>query len=61
MSYYDKLTKLLGREPLKSGLETHLKYHPQLKTLEGAAKDLFQLEIFSFPKQKAKAKKLGLI
>jgi hypothetical protein len=61
MTYYEKLTKLIGGEPLKIGLETHLKYFPKLKTIEGAAEDLFLLEIESYPKQKAKAKKLGLI
>ena len=60
MSYIEKLTKLIGRPPITSGLEAHLKYHPHLKTKEDAAKDIFRITI-SLPKEKAKAKKLGLI
>lgn len=60
MSYYEKLTKLLGREPLKGGLITNMKALG-LKDLEASAKNLFEGEIKCIPGQKAKAKKLGLI
>ncbi len=59
MSYLEKLTKLLGREPLKGGLIANMKAL-NLKNLEDSAKNLFQGEI-RYQNQKDKAKKLGLI
>jgi hypothetical protein len=59
MSYYEKLTKLLGRKPLHGGLVANMKAL-NLKDIEESAKNLFLGEIGD-PKQKAKAKKLGLI
>jgi hypothetical protein len=57
MSYYEKLVKLLGREPVS------LDYNQQilgLKTKEDSAKSLFN-GLLSIPTEKKKAKKLGLI
>jgi hypothetical protein len=61
LTYYEKLTMLLGREPLKGGLKEHMKYNPKFKTEEAVCKDLFLMNIKTFPKDKSKAKKLGLI
>ncbi len=60
MSYYQKLKLLLGREPIEGSLEYNMKIL-NLKDLEASAKNLFEGLIRSFPKDKAKAKKLGLI
>ncbi|MDR0793272.1 MAG: hypothetical protein LBE82_08175 [Chitinophagaceae bacterium] len=57
MSYYEKLVKLLGREPY------NVEYNRQifgLKTKEDSAKSIFN-GLLTIPKEKAKAKKLGLI
>jgi hypothetical protein len=59
MSYYEKLTKLLGREPLYGGLVDNMKVL-NLKNIEDSAKSLFN-GLLTIPKEKAKAKKLGLI
>jgi hypothetical protein len=57
MIYHEKLVKLLGREPY------NLEYNRQilgLKTKEDSAKSIFK-GLLTIPKEKAKAKKLGLI
>ncbi|MBS1579091.1 MAG: hypothetical protein JST29_05575 [Bacteroidetes bacterium] len=59
MSYYEKLSILLGRKPLHGGLVANMKVF-NLKNIEDSAKDLFLGEIRN-PKQKNKAKKLGLL
>jgi hypothetical protein len=59
MTYYEKLIKLLGREPIEGSLEFNKKVLG-LKSLEESAKSLFKGEL-NFPKQKNKAKKLGLL
>ncbi len=59
MTYYNKLTKILGREPFKEGVKHHQQYF-KFKTLDEAAKDLFNLELKD-PKMKIKALKLGLL
>lgn len=59
MSYLEKLTKLLGRKPLQGGLIANMNTL-NLNSIEESAKNLFKGELVN-PKQKAKAKKLGLI
>ena len=59
MTYYNKLAKILGREPFKEGVKHHQKYF-KFKTLDEAAKDLFNL-VLKDPKMKIKALKLGLL
>lgn len=59
MSYYEKLVKLLGRKPIEGSLE-YTKKILGLKDTEASAENLFKGELVN-PKQKAKAKKLGLI
>ncbi|MCZ2222165.1 MAG: hypothetical protein LC122_00835 [Chitinophagales bacterium] len=59
MTYYEKLTKILGRQPHYGGLVANMKAL-NLKDLEDSAKNLFLGEL-KVPKQKQKAKKLGLI
>jgi len=60
MSYVEKLTKLLGRDPLKDGLIANMKAM-NLRSIEASAKNLFEDELQLVPGQKVKAKKLGLI
>jgi len=60
MTYYEKLVKILGREPLPGSLEYNKKIM-KWRTLEQSARDLFESEIKQIPGQKAKAKKLGLL
>ncbi len=60
MTYYDKLVKILGREPIEGSLEYNRKIM-KLRSLEASAKNLFEGEIKLIPGQKAKAKKLGLL
>ena len=57
MTYYEKLVKLLGREPY------NLEYNQKilgLKSKEESAKSIFK-GLLTIPKEKVKAKKLGLI
>jgi hypothetical protein len=59
MSWLEKLAKLYGRPPYTPGLDYHAKLF-KLKGREEAAKDIFEIVIAN-PKEKAKAKKLGLL
>lgn len=57
MTYYEKLKKLLGYEPI------NIEYNQKilgLKTKEASAKSIFE-GLLTLPKHKTKAKKLGLI
>jgi len=44
MSYVEKLTKLLGRDPLKEGLIANMKAM-NLRSIEASAKNLFEDEL----------------
>jgi hypothetical protein len=57
VTYYEKLKTLLGREPVS--IEYNRKVMG-LRTKEESAKNLFE-DLLTIPKDKAKAKKLGLI
>jgi len=57
MSYIDKLIALYGAKP--ESLPIHQKVH-RFKTEEQAAKSMFEV-LTTNPKDKARAKKLGLL
>lgn len=58
-SWMQKLTLLLGREPVLSGVDYNAKVL-NLANREESAKNLFQ-GLIADPKEKRKAQKLGLI
>ena len=59
LSWMEKLTLLLGRPPIMEGVDENIKWM-KLGSREESAKDLF-MGCIKQPKDKAKAKKLGLI
>ncbi len=59
LSWKQKLTMLLDREPVPGSLEYN-KHALELSSIEESAKDIFQ-SILKMPSYAKKAKKLGLV